>query len=57
MRSTFSTRRTVNDFIALSCFLSEAVESLAAYLEKFAQDWLAAAGIRCRLDLPLQFPE
>ena len=33
------------------------LESLAAYLEKFAHDWLAAAGIRCRLDLPLQFPE
>jgi signal transduction histidine kinase len=30
---------------------------LAAYLEKFAHDWLAAAGFRCRLDLPLQFPE
>jgi signal transduction histidine kinase len=35
----------------------DTLESLAAYLEKFAQDWLAAAGIRCRLDLPLQFPE
>jgi len=35
----------------------DTLESLAAYLEKFAHDWLAAAGIRCRLDLPLQFPE
>jgi len=35
----------------------DTLESLAAYLEKFAQDWLATAGIRCRLDLPLQFPE
>ena len=35
----------------------DTLESLAAYLEKFAQDWLAAIGIRCRLDLPLQFPE
>jgi signal transduction histidine kinase/ligand-binding sensor domain-containing protein len=35
----------------------DTLESLASYLEKFAQDWLAAAGIRCRLDLPLQFPE
>ncbi len=35
----------------------DTLESLATYLEKFAQDWLAAAGIRCRLDLPLQFPE
>jgi signal transduction histidine kinase len=33
------------------------LESLASYLEKFAQDLLATAGIRCRLDLPLQFPE
>ena len=35
----------------------DTLESLATYLEKFAQDWLAGAGIRCRLDLPLQFPE
>ena len=35
----------------------DTLESLATYLEKFAQDWLASAGIRCRLDLPLQFPE
>lgn len=34
----------------------DTLESLATYLEKFAQDWLATAGFRCRLDLPLQFP-
>jgi signal transduction histidine kinase len=35
----------------------DTLEGLATYLEKFAHDWLATAGIRCRLDLPLQFPE
>jgi signal transduction histidine kinase/ligand-binding sensor domain-containing protein len=35
----------------------DTLESLATYLEKFAQDWLVGIGIRCRLDLPLQFPE
>ena len=35
----------------------DTLESLATYLEKFAQDWLATAGLRCRLDLPLQFPD
>jgi signal transduction histidine kinase/ligand-binding sensor domain-containing protein len=35
----------------------DTLESLATYLEKFAHDWLSTAGIRCRLDLPLQFPE
>ena len=35
----------------------DTLESLATYLEKFAHDWLATAGIRCRLDLPLHFPE
>ena len=34
----------------------DTLESLATYLEKFAQDWLAMTGIRCRLDLPVQFP-
>jgi signal transduction histidine kinase/ligand-binding sensor domain-containing protein len=32
------------------------LDSLATYLEKFAQDYLRAGGIRCRLDLPLQIP-
>ena len=35
----------------------DTLESLASYLEKFAQDLLATAGIRCRLNLPVQFPE
>jgi signal transduction histidine kinase/ligand-binding sensor domain-containing protein len=35
----------------------DTMESLASYLEKFAQDLLATAGIRCRLDIPPQFPE
>ncbi len=35
----------------------DTLEGLATYLEKFAQDWLATARLRCRLDLPLQFPE
>jgi len=33
------------------------LDSLATYLEKFAQDYLRAGGIRCRLDLPLQVPQ
>jgi signal transduction histidine kinase len=35
----------------------DTLESLAAYLEKYAQDWLASVGCRCRLDLPVQFPD
>jgi signal transduction histidine kinase/ligand-binding sensor domain-containing protein len=35
----------------------DTLESLTGYLEKFAQDLLATAGIRCRLDMPDQFPE
>ncbi|MDR3458488.1 MAG: two-component regulator propeller domain-containing protein [Verrucomicrobiae bacterium] len=35
----------------------DTLESLATYLEKYAHDWLATVDIRCRLDLPLQFPE
>lgn len=34
----------------------DTLESLANYLEKFALDFLRAAGIRCRLDLPLESP-
>src|SRR6202012_2260835 len=35
----------------------DTMESLESYLEKFAQDLLANAGSRCRLDMPVQFPE
>jgi signal transduction histidine kinase len=34
----------------------DTLEGLISYLEKFAQDLLAAAGIRCRLDMPMEFP-
>jgi len=34
----------------------DTLEGLASYLEKFAQDLLAAASIRCRLDMPMEFP-
>jgi len=34
----------------------DTLEGLASYLEKFASDLLAAAGIRCRLDIPIALP-
>jgi len=34
----------------------DTLESLAGYLGKFAQDYLRAAHIRCRLDVPMQLP-
>jgi signal transduction histidine kinase/ligand-binding sensor domain-containing protein len=34
----------------------DTLEGLASYLEIFAQDLLAAAGIRCRLDIPIALP-
>jgi signal transduction histidine kinase/ligand-binding sensor domain-containing protein len=35
----------------------DTLDSLVSYLEQFAQDFLAAVGVRCRLDLPLELPE
>jgi signal transduction histidine kinase/ligand-binding sensor domain-containing protein len=34
----------------------DTLDSLATYLGKFAQDFLAAAHIRCRLEMPIQLP-
>jgi ligand-binding sensor domain-containing protein/signal transduction histidine kinase len=34
----------------------DTLDSLASYLGRFAQDFLAAAHIRCRLDVPTQLP-
>ena len=35
----------------------DTLDSLVNYLVRFAQDFLSAAGMRCRLDVPLQLPE
>jgi len=34
----------------------DTLDSLASYLGRFAQDYLRVAGLRCRLDLPVQLP-
>jgi ligand-binding sensor domain-containing protein/signal transduction histidine kinase len=34
----------------------DTLDSLVSYLGKYAQDFLSAANIRCRLDLPIQLP-
>lgn len=34
----------------------DTLDSLATYLGKFAQDFLGAANLRCRLDLPVRLP-
>jgi signal transduction histidine kinase len=34
----------------------DTLDSLMAYLESFAQDFLGTARVRCRFDVPLQFP-
>lgn len=34
----------------------DTLDSLASYLGRFAQDFLGTAGLRCRLDVPVQLP-
>jgi signal transduction histidine kinase len=34
----------------------DTLDSLATYLGRFAQDYLAVARVRCRLDLPMRLP-
>jgi signal transduction histidine kinase/ligand-binding sensor domain-containing protein len=34
----------------------DTLDSLASYLSRFAHDFLSAANVRCRLDMPLQLP-
>ena len=34
----------------------DSLDSVATYIVKFAQDFLGATGIRCRLEMPLQLP-
>ena len=35
----------------------DTLDSVGAYLEEFGQDWLRTAGVRCRMNMPSQFPE
>jgi ligand-binding sensor domain-containing protein/signal transduction histidine kinase len=35
----------------------DTLESFAAYVGKYAHDYLAACGVRCRLDIPTAFPD
>jgi signal transduction histidine kinase len=35
----------------------DTLDSLVSYLEQFAQNFLAMAGVRCRLGMPLELPE
>ena len=34
----------------------DTLDSLASYIGSFAHDFLESAGVRCRLDIPLQLP-
>ena len=34
----------------------DTLDSLATYLQKFAQSFLQTANLRCRLDLPMELP-
>jgi signal transduction histidine kinase len=34
----------------------DTLDSLVTYLGKFAQDFMESAGVRCRLDMPMQLP-
>ncbi|MEX1116627.1 MAG: two-component regulator propeller domain-containing protein [Akkermansiaceae bacterium] len=35
----------------------DTLDSFAAYVSKYAHDYLAACGVRCRLDIPIAFPD
>jgi signal transduction histidine kinase/ligand-binding sensor domain-containing protein len=48
--------RTMDEIVWAVNPRHDTLDSLANYLNRFAHDYLSAAGIRCRLDLPLQLP-
>ena len=48
--------RTMDEIVWAVNPMHDTLDSLANYLQKFAQDYLETAGILCRLDLPLELP-
>jgi ligand-binding sensor domain-containing protein/signal transduction histidine kinase len=48
--------RTMDEIVWAVNPAHDTLEGLVNYLEKFAQDFLAAGHVRCRLDLPIDLP-
>ncbi len=48
--------RTMDEIVWAVNPQHDTLDSLATYLGRFAQDYLRVAGIRCRLDVPVQLP-
>jgi len=48
--------RTMDEIVWAVSPQHDTLDSLVNYLGKFTQDYLSVAGIRCRLDVPIQLP-
>lgn len=48
--------RTLDEIVWAVSPRHDTLDSLASYLGRFAQDFVAAAGLRCRLDMPVRLP-
>ncbi len=48
--------RTLDEIVWAVNPRHDTLDSLASYLGRFAQDFVAAAGLRCRLDVPVRLP-
>ncbi len=55
-RTTREVTRSMEEVVWAVDPRHDTFDSLVIYLQKYAQDFLESAGIRCRLDLPSQFP-
>jgi len=54
--ATHELTRTMDEIVWAVNPQHDTFESLVNYLHKFAQDFMEAAGLRCRLDIPMQLP-
>lgn len=55
--ATLDITRSMDEVVWAVTPRHDTLESLVAYLARFAQEFLTGAGVRCRLDLPLDIPE
>ena len=56
-RVTVEITRAMDEVVWAASPRHDTLESLVAYLARFAQDMAKAAGLRCRLEFPLEVPE
>jgi signal transduction histidine kinase len=57
VRAARDAAQTMDELVWTINARNDSVDSFASYLGQFAEEYIAAAGLRCRLELPIDLPD